>query len=186
MRSVAIGLLAVLLCMSAGVALGATIEVTPDSIAEALAAARPGDTLILADGTYPGGLRIDVSGAPDAPIVIKAAGSGAVFEGGKRDGFVVGASYVVVEGIRFQHAGRGGIGLLSEPDRPITNVTVRKCVLADNGVWGLITSHVNRLLIEDNEAFGSKEQHGIYVSNSGDDPVVRNNRIHDNNSAAST
>jgi hypothetical protein len=36
-------------------------------------------------------------------------------------------------------------------------------------------------LIEGNETFGSIDEHGIYVSNSGDSPVIRGNLIHDNN-----
>jgi parallel beta-helix repeat protein len=34
--------------------------------------------------------------------------------------------------------------------------------------------------IEDCEAFGSTIEHGIYVANSGDDNVIRGNRVHDN------
>jgi hypothetical protein len=36
------------------------------------------------------------------------------------------------------------------------------------------------LLIENNECFGSVAQHGIYVANSADRPVVRGNRCYDN------
>jgi leucyl-tRNA synthetase len=44
------------------------------------------------------------------------------------------------------------------------------------GTWGLFTGFVDDLLIEDNEASRSAQQHGIYVSNSGDRPVVRRTR----------
>jgi parallel beta-helix repeat protein len=40
-----------------------------------------------------------------------------------------------------------------------------------------------RLLLENNECFGSVAEHGIYVSNSGDRPVLRRNRVHDNNAS---
>jgi hypothetical protein len=54
-------------------------------------------------------------------------------------------------------------------------VTVRNVHAYDNEVWGIFTGFVNDLLIENNETSGSVEQHGIYVSNSGDRPVIRNN-----------
>ncbi len=37
------------------------------------------------------------------------------------------------------------------------------------------------LVIEDNEAHDSQIEHGIYVSNSGDRPIIRRNLIYDGN-----
>jgi parallel beta-helix repeat protein len=142
--------------------------------------ASPGDTVKLADGIYKGGLRMSRSGTAEAPIVIRGDNAKAIIEGGQRDGLVVASSWVVVDGIRFQKAGRGGIGILSEPDSPTQHVTLRNCVCADNGSWGVITSHTNFFTVENNECFGSVKEHGIYVSNSGDDPIVRGNRLHHN------
>ena len=44
-------------------------------------------------------------------------------------------------------------------------------------MWGILTGFVDDLDIEDNATTGSIVQHGIYVSNSGDRPIVRNNLV---------
>ncbi|MEO8428905.1 MAG: right-handed parallel beta-helix repeat-containing protein, partial [Verrucomicrobiota bacterium] len=49
--------------------------------------------------------------------------------------------------------------------------------------WGIFTDFSDDLLLENNECFGSVDQHGIYVSNSGDRPVVRGNRVHHNHAS---
>ena len=43
----------------------------------------------------------------------------------------------------------------------------------------LRSGFANDLLVENNTASRSKTQHGIYVSNSGDRPIIRNNTISD-------
>jgi len=178
--AVAGALIALLIRMPA--ASGVTLNATPENVQAVLDKAKPGDTIVLADGVYRGGITMSRSGAAEAPITVKAEGGKCIVDGGRRDGFVVEhASYVTVEGMRFQNAGRAGLGVLASAEAPADRVTVRKCVFADNGMWGCVTSHINHFTIEDCEAFGSKIQHGIYVANSGDDPIVRRNRIHDNN-----
>ena len=161
-------------------ALGETISVTPETLGAALEKANRGDTISLADGTYKGGAWMRRSGTPEAPIVIKAAGEGAVFDGGDTCLQVEGASWVVVEGIRFQNASVAGMKVRKGEAQAADHVTVRNCVFANNKNWGIITSHMAFLTIEGCESFGAKVEHGIYVANSGDDPVVRNNRVHDN------
>jgi parallel beta-helix repeat protein len=66
------------------------------------------------------------------------------------------------------------------PDDFAKFVTIRNITTSNNGVWGIFTGHVNDLLIESNTASGSVDQHGIYVSNSGDRPVIRNNVLFNN------
>src|SRR5262249_44934396 len=60
---------------------------------------------------------------------------------------------------------------------------VRRCFLLNNQTWGLFTDYSDDLLIEYNECAGSRVEHGIYVSNSGDRPVIRYNLVHDNNAS---
>jgi len=165
---------------TSGVLAAATLEARPDNLQQVLDRAGPGDEVRLADGVYKGGLRMSRSGTAEAPITVKGDSAKAIIDGGKGDGFVVASSWVIVEGIRFQKAGRAGIGILSEPESPTMHVTVRNCVAADNAVWGVITSHTNFFVAENNECFGSVKEHGIYVGNSGDDPVIRGNRLHHN------
>jgi hypothetical protein len=59
-------------------------------------------------------------------------------------------------------------------------VTVQNGLFGNNATWGIFTDFSDHLLIQNNECYGSVTQHGIYVSNSGDWPVVRRNRLHDN------
>jgi len=57
------------------------------------------------------------------------------------------------------------------------HITFRKNKADKNAKWGILTGHVDDLLIEQNEMSNSVQQHGIYVSNSADRPVLRGNRV---------
>jgi len=157
-----------------------TIEATPETLPAILAAVNPGDTVVLADGVYKGDARLTRSGSAEKPIVIKPAGKSAVFDGGDTCLWLEGASWVAVEGIRFQNAATAGMKVRMGDKPDAEHVTVRNCVFADNKKWGIITSHVNSFTIEGCETFGATIEHGIYVANSGDDNVIRNNLVHHN------
>ena len=179
MAGLAVAVLGMIGVLCAAVS-GETINADPSNLQKVLDAAKPGDVVQLADGVYAGGINMNTSGTAGAPITVRGNAAKAVIDGGKWDGFVLWGSWVVVEGIRFQNAGRAGIGALASAEKPSEHVTVRNCVCADNGKWGVITSHTYWFTVEDNECFGSKDEHGIYVANSGDDPVIRRNRLHNN------
>jgi parallel beta-helix repeat protein len=141
---------------------------------------KPGDTLLIADGHYPGGVRHNVSGLRGRPVTYRAVNPGGVIIRGdlttERDAFTIfEASWVVVDGLVLQGAKRQGLWVASS-----SNVTVRNCVARNNGVTGIFTSYSDDLVIEGNECAFNREQHGIYVSNGGDRPVVRDNVCHDN------
>ena len=89
--------------------------------------------------------------------------------------FITWSSYVTIDGLRSFNANRAAIRVDESP-----NVTIRNCVLGNNGTWGIFTDFSDDLLIENNETYGSVDEHGIYVSNSGDRPVIRGNRVYDN------
>ena len=72
-----------------------TVDVDPGSIDEALAASTPGQILVLADGTY-GEIVVPNDGADGHPIVLRAAGTGAVIEGDVR---LDGRAFVYAEGL---------------------------------------------------------------------------------------
>ncbi|EYF05513.1 chondroitinase-B domain-containing protein [Chondromyces apiculatus] len=75
---------------------GPQIAVTPASIGAALAAAGPGDTLLLGDGTY-GEIIVPSDGAEGQPLTLRAANpGGAIVEGDVR---IDGRSHVLVEGL---------------------------------------------------------------------------------------
>jgi parallel beta-helix repeat protein len=141
----------------------------------------PGDTILVADGTYLGFDVRDVHGTPAAPVVIRAQGTGAVVvpTTDRRDNrdtiLVTSSSDVVIDGLRSFGANRAALRVDESP-----RVTVRNGVFGNNTTWGIFTDFSDDLLIENNECYGSRVEHGIYVSNSGDRPVVRGNRLHHN------
>lgn len=78
------------------------IRTDNNNFADRLHAARPGDTLALAPGVYPGGWWIDVSGAPGRPLVITALeGPGTVIVQGGDEGINIadGAHDIVLSNI---------------------------------------------------------------------------------------
>ncbi len=142
----------------------------------------PGDTVLVRAGSY-SAFEVTSSGTPSAPITFAAypgelvsivtdvpnRGAGINIEGG---------SWITIE--RFHIANRATVGIRTVL---CAGVTLRGNVLADNGTWGILTGCCDDLLIEGNSASGSVLQHGIYVGNSGDRPVIRGNVIfgnHDN------
>lgn len=153
---------------------------------------KAGDTVIVLPGTY-AGFNLFTSGAPGAPITFTAnQGSGAPNPAvivNSNNSFtnkdrinLEGASWVVIEG--FTVLGTGDPATNRAGIRAVTaeHVILRSNRCDQGGTWGLFTGFVDDLLIEDNEASRSAEEHGIYVSNSGDRPVVRRNVIWGNHS----
>jgi parallel beta-helix repeat protein len=150
-------------------------------IRKALALVRAGDTILVADGTYKGFDVANMNGASGAPITIKATGSRAVIvpttdRHDNRDTiFITYSSYIIVNGLRSFNANRAAVRI----DHSL-RVTIENGVFGNNYEWGIFTDFSDYLVIQGNECYGSKTQHGIYVSNSGDYPTLVGNRVHDN------
>ncbi|HJT99231.1 MAG TPA: right-handed parallel beta-helix repeat-containing protein [Rhodanobacteraceae bacterium] len=140
----------------------------------------PGDIVQVRDGEYAGGY-FDTSGSAELPIVLEnyPGESPSIVEDNPTtpDGInLEGVSYMTVQGFTIVGRTRTGIrAVLGD------HVTIRGNVLDANGFWGILTGFCDDLLIEGNIASRSGEQHGIYVSNSGDRPVIRGNTIFGNN-----
>ena len=151
----------------------ATLQHAADSVAA-------GDTVIVHAGDYVG-MQITTSGTAALPITFQAADGElarvVADNASTPDGInIEGADYVVIEGFRIDGRGRAGIrAVLCE------HVTLRNNVLDANDRWGIFTGFCDDLLIEGNSTSNSVVEHGIYVSNSGDRPVIRGNLIFDNN-----
>jgi parallel beta-helix repeat protein len=148
-------------------------------------ATAPGDVLIVADGEYQGFAISDVRGEPDQPITIFAKGKHAVVKPDPecidkwhcRDSIIVRRSkYVVIDGLTSNEAMRSGLAMFYGH-----HITIRNGVFGDNGRWGIFSSFTDDIVIENNEIYRSKDEHGIYLSNSGDRPIVRANVVRDNN-----
>lgn len=179
----------------ASAAVGDTIYVSPSGldsqpgtqaqplrqIRKALAKAQPGDRILVADGQYLGFNVDTLVGRSTAPILIQAQGTNAVVlpttdRSDNRDTiYILDCSYVIIDGLRSSHANRAALRIQGGD-----HITVRNCVFGNNATWGILTGHSPDLLIEHNVCYGSLTQHGIYVANSADRPVVRGNRCYGN------
>ncbi len=147
-------------------------------IADAARNVHPGTTVLIQPGTYNGGIVVRRGGTEAQPVVFKATGPGVFISGSaeERDAFYISESnHVHVEGLTIENADRAGLRIsLSH------HVQVRNSVFRDNGTWGIFTDFSDYTLVENCETSGSITQHGIYISNSSDYPVIRGNRIHHN------
>jgi parallel beta-helix repeat protein len=86
------------------------------------------------------------------------------------------ASHVVIDGFEVTGMDRAGVRAVGVNGTTFASrVTIRNVHSHHNGYWGILTGFVNDLLIENNETSHSTIEHGIYVSNSGDRPIIRNN-----------
>ena len=139
-----------------------------------------GDTVVVAAGQY-AGFDLSTSGTENNRIVFAAQPGALINQPNQRtpDGInLEGASYVTIQGFDVTMVPRAGI-------RSVINqgVIVRDNRTFDNGRWGIFTGFSEDILIEENETSGSRDEHGIYVSNSADRPVIRQNRVWGNNAS---
>jgi len=141
-----------------------------------------GDTISVRAGNY-AGANFETSGTASRPITLQAyAGETPVINADNRttpDGInLEGASYMTVKGFTINGRTRAGIRAVT-----CNHVTIRDNRTDQNGSWGIFTGFCDDLLIDHNVASHSVRQHGIYVSNSGDRPVIRRNTVWGNSGA---
>ena len=171
----------------AGNDVGPGVRAAPwQTLQRAARSLQPGDTVYVFKGDYAGfvlGWDTPVTGTPAAPITFKAeTGATIVSRNNKTpDGIDLepGCSDIVIDGFTVNNSDgsirRAGIRICGS-DR--VHVINNDC--ENNGTWGIFGSHDNDLLIENNITANSVRQHGIYVSNSADHPIVRGNTIFGN------
>ena len=145
----------------------------------------PGDTVIVRPGNYQG-FDLRTSGTGTDRIYFTAE-AGVVIDQDNPvtiDGInLEGVSHVTLEGFTVMGATRAGIRVVGALNEFSKQVTVRRNCADQNGKWGIFTGFCDDLLIEDNDTSRSGVEHGIYVSNSGDRPVVRRNTVWGNNAS---
>lgn len=155
-----------------------TVAAPWQTLQRAANAVQAGDTVSVRAGTY-AGFDLRTSGTSAAPIVFQADPGVTINRQESvrnRDGInLEGASYVTIQGFTVTGVPEAGIRSVEN-----SHVTIRNNVTDRNAVWGIFTGFSDDLLIEGNTASNSAQQHGIYVSNSGDRPVVRNNVVFGN------
>ena len=139
----------------------------------------PGTRVTVRPGNFVG-FYLETSGTPAAPIEFFAEPGVLINQPNAttNDGInLEGASHIIIDGFRVAGMPRAGVRSVGFADDFAEFVTVRNVEATNNGVWGIFTGHVDDLLIEDNRTSGSLDEHGIYVSNSGDRPIIQNNTI---------
>jgi len=166
-----------------------------ETLQHAVDSVGPGDTIIVNPGTY-AGMRIETSGAPGTWITLRAAYSGTVTidEPGPKnrhdsnieieswDGDRT-VSHWIVEGLEVTGAPNWGIDVRGNPAAHSHHITLRGNEVHHNGVGsiktGIFFAFTDRAKAIENESHHNGE-HGIYLSNGGDDFVVKRNHLHDN------
>lgn len=134
----------------------------------------PGDYVIVMPGKY-WGFNLTTDGKPDARITFHALPGVEIDEAfpGQQDGInLEGADFVTVEGFYVHDMPRAGI-------RSVNNdgVIVRGNHTDHNTMWGVLTGWSENIIVENNVASQSQVEHGIYISNSADGAIVRNNVV---------
>lgn len=148
-----------------------------------------GDTVIVRAGNYQG-FDLRTSGSSSAPITFQADPGVIINQVNPvtNDGInIEQASYVTIDGFTLLSPStttRAGIRVVGDGDIDQNNfsqhVTIRNNTASGWGRWGILTGFVNDVVIERNTFSGAVLEHGIYVSNSGDRPVVRYNHVFNN------
>lgn len=156
-----------------------------------------GDTVHVLAGHYQG-FNLFSSGTASAPIRFVAVDSAAAPNPAviidQNNGFtnkdrvnLEGASYVEISGFTVLGTGdpatsRACIRVVGSASNPARFVTVRRTRCDRGGRWGIFSGFAEDFLIERNETSRAAAEHGIYVSNSGDRPIIRGNDVWGNHS----
>lgn len=140
----------------------------------------PGDLIIIMPGIYNKGMELSRSGTANNPICFRGSDVSAVIIDASTDSnrdclFLDNCEYITIENITVKNAQRAGIRLSYSH-----HVTIKNCIIKDNTRWGIFTDFSNYTAIQDCEASGSKEEHGIYISNSSDYASIKRNRCGNN------
>ncbi|MFO0867410.1 MAG: Calx-beta domain-containing protein [Pirellulales bacterium] len=145
------------------------------SLAYAASQVGPGDYVNVEAGNYQG-FQITTDGRPDAPITFHAEPGVVIDEPNPEnllDGInLEGADHVVIEGFQVHDMPRTGIRSVLN-----TGAVIRGNQVDHNGYWGILTGWSENLLVENNVASRSIAEHGIYISNSSDDAIIRHNIV---------
>jgi parallel beta-helix repeat protein len=141
-----------------------------------------GDSVMVENGTYAGFDIRNKNGTPADPIIFQALGNSALINlsGPIRDDGIniENADYITIDGFIVNNMTGNGNGIrvvLSD------HCIVRNCQCDNNAERGIFTGFTDDILIEYNVCSNSIDEHGIYVSNSSDRPIIRYNECFGNN-----
>ena len=138
-----------------------------------------GDYVLVMTGNYTG-FDIRTNGTQTLPIVFKAIEDNVVIDERNSvtpDGInIENASWIVIDGFEVKDQPRAGIRAAVSDF-----ITIKNNYCHNNQRWGIFTGFTDELIIENNTCSFSADEHGIYVSNSSDRPIIRNNHSFNNN-----
>ncbi len=158
---------------------GLTVDSAFATLQHAADIVSAGDSVITMPGNYHG-FDLRTNGSQNSQIVFKAYNSNVVIDNPNsvtNDGInIEEADWVTVDGFKVINQPRAGIRIAVSDF-----VTIKNNTCTSNSRWGIFTGFTDDILIENNTCSYSGTEHGIYVSNSGDRPIVRNNVCFENN-----
>ncbi|MGA7121716.1 MAG: right-handed parallel beta-helix repeat-containing protein [Polyangiaceae bacterium] len=158
---------------------------------------QPGDSVTVADGSYIGFWMKNRQGDAQHRFTFRSQNAlGAKITAPSPSGNdpndsvqLVSVSFATIDGFDVTGAPRAGISIRTFGDETGADTTddiVQNCRSHDNGAGvttgrhdGIFTGFAQNVLIQNNEIDHNAE-HGVYVSNSADNPIVRGNKSHDN------
>ena len=153
-------IVAALVVVPAPSASAAQVRVTSlPALQSALDKADPGDTIVLADGSYSAGstLSIKRSGTTSAPVTVAAEHTGkATITGSKTFAFASGVSNVVLRGFKF----RGGASLSVPAGASHNRLTRNDFQLTGDGNWVTVSGDDT---VVDRNVFQNRTSQGVFL-----------------------
>jgi parallel beta-helix repeat protein len=138
-----------------------------------------GDSVLVLAGNYVG-FDIRTDGNQNSPIVFKAIEDDVVIDERNSttpDGInIENTSWIIIDGFEVADQPRAGIRAAVSDF-----ITIKNNYCHNNQRWGIFTGFTDDLTVENNTCSYSADEHGIYVSNSSDRPIIRNNHSFNNN-----
>jgi hypothetical protein len=167
---------------------------TFDTIQGAADSAQPGDLIIIMPGRY-SGIAMEQTGGNDGAYIhfLGWGEPGSVVVDAPADPnadylrhhfYFIAAHHYILQNLAFENAANGaGIffsGFFSGTGQFSNHIIVMDVYSHDNGVWGLHTTATSYMVIQDSIFTTSGEEHGVYISGSGDNMLIRRNVFQDN------
>lgn len=152
-----------------------------------------GDTIYVRGGVYyESSIVFANSGEPERPIALVGFDAeDAIIDGSQAaddyyPGIVIdkGQSHYVIQGLTIRNMPWSGISTEPETAKHYQDITIRDCVLHDNGWSGIDLAAIDGFVIENIEAYGNTH-YGTNITGSEDGTIsaangaVRNSRFHD-------
>lgn len=151
------------------------------------------DTVVVLPGQYQG-FMLQRSGLPGQPISFLAEPGAEITSDNPTtpdginienwgDGGPDSVHDIEIHGFTVTGASRAGIRIVGAEDEPGHDIVISDNISRDNGKWGILSGFVDTLTVEGNTCSGSLDEHGIYLSNSGDGNLARRNHCYGNNAS---